>query len=178
MNSPGFTHFGRYRVLGELGRGAMGVVYEAEDETLQRHVAVKTMLLSDDAEERADHEARFRQALSLAINRHDIINAEFNGQAEPAQIAPPPDSPYHHPRLMRSFTEHDPAAANRLLDQIGLTRRDEENYRTFPDGTRMTFTLNVTDYTTDGPAQFVIDDWAKVGVRAIFRSRARRLFEQ
>lgn len=124
------------------------------------------------------NEARFRQALSLAINRRDIIDAEFNGQAEPAQIAPPPDSPYHHPRLMHSFTEYDPPTANRLLDQIGLTRRDEENYRAFPDGTRMTFTLNITDYTTHGPAQFVIEDWAKVGVRAIFRSRARRLFEQ
>lgn len=124
------------------------------------------------------NETRFRQALSLAINRRDIIAAEFNGQAEPAQIAPPPDSPYHHPRLMRSFIEHDPARANRLLDEIGLGRRDAEGYRTFPDGTRMTFTLNLTDYTTDGPAQFVIDDWAKVGVRALFRSRARRLFEQ
>jgi len=124
------------------------------------------------------NETRFRQALSLAINRRDIINAEFNGQAEPAQIAPPPDSPYHNARLLHSFTEYDPARADRLLDEIGLTRRDSEGFRTFPEGTRMSFTLNATDYTTDGPAQFVIDDWARVGVRVLFRSRARRLFEQ
>jgi ABC-type dipeptide/oligopeptide/nickel transport system permease component/ABC-type transport system substrate-binding protein len=124
------------------------------------------------------NEARFRQALSLAINRRDIIDAEFNGQAEPAQIAPPPDSPYHHARLRQAFTEFDPAGASRLLDAIGLTRRDREGYRSFPDGSRMTFTLNLTDYTTDGPAHFVIEDWARVGVRAVMRSRARRLFEQ
>ncbi len=124
------------------------------------------------------NEARFRQALSLAINRRDIINAEFNGQTEPAQIAPPPDSPYHNARLLKSFTDFDPARANRLLDELGLTRRDAEGFRTFRDGTRMTFTLNITDYTTDGPAQFVIDDWARVGVRGLMRSRARRLFEQ
>ena len=124
------------------------------------------------------NEARFRQALSLAINRRDIIQAEFNGQAEPAQIAPPPDSPYHHARLMHSFIEFDPARANRLLDEIGLTRRDDDGYRSFTDGSRMTFTLNVTDYTTDGPAQFVIEDWARVGVRVLLRSRGRRLFEQ
>ena len=124
------------------------------------------------------NETRFRQALSLAINRCDIIEAEFNGQAEPAQIAPPPDSPYHNARLLHSFTAHDPARANRLLDELGLARRDHEGYRLFADGSRMTFTLNTTDYTTDGPAQFVIDDWAKVGVRVLFRSRARRLFEQ
>ena len=124
------------------------------------------------------NDTRFRQALSLAINRRDIINAEFNGQVEPAQISPPPDSPYHNARLLHSFTAFDPAGASRLLDDIGLTRRDDEGFRTFADGSRMTFTLNATDYTTDAPAQFVIDDWARVGVRVLFRSRARRLFEQ
>jgi ABC-type transport system substrate-binding protein len=124
------------------------------------------------------NEPRFRQALSLAINRRDIINAEFNGQTEPAQIAPPPESPYHNARLYRSFTDYDPARANRLLDDLGLTRRDNEGYRTFPDGTRMTFTLNLTDYTMQGPGQFIVDDWAAVGVRSLQRNRARRLFEQ
>lgn len=124
------------------------------------------------------NEARFRQALSLAINRRDIIAAEFYGQAEPAQITPPPDSPYHNARLRDSFTDHDPARASQLLDDLGLKQRDAEGFRVFPDGTRMAFTLNLTDYTTDGPAQFVIEDWARVGVRAVLRSRARRLFEQ
>jgi ABC-type dipeptide/oligopeptide/nickel transport system permease component/ABC-type transport system substrate-binding protein len=124
------------------------------------------------------NEARFRQALSLAINRRDIINAEFNGQVEPAQIAPPPDSPYHNAKLLRAFTDYDPGRANRLFDELGLTRRDGEGYRVFRDGSRMAFTLNITDYTTEGPAQFVIEDWARVGVRVLLRSRARRLFEQ
>lgn len=124
------------------------------------------------------NERTFRQALSLAINRRDIIEAEFNGQAEPAQIDPGPDSPYHNERLFHSFTAHDPAEANRLLDALGLTRRDGEGYRTFPGGTRMTFALNITDYTILGPAQFVIDDWAAVGVRVTLRSRARKLFDQ
>ncbi len=124
------------------------------------------------------NEARFRQALSLAINRRDIIDAEFNGQTEPAQIVPPPDSPFHNARLYKSFTEYDPARANALLDSLALTKRDSEGYRTFPDGTRMTFVLNLTDYAIEGPAQFVADDWAAVGVRAIIRLRARKLFEQ
>jgi len=124
------------------------------------------------------NEARFRQALSLAINRQDIIDAEFNGQTEPAQIAPPPDSPFHNARLYRAFTEFDPVRANHLLDELGLTQRDSEGYRTFSGGERMTFTLNLTDYAIEGPAQFVVDDWARVGIRTIIRSRARRLFEQ
>ena len=35
--------FGRYQVVGELGRGAMAVVYLAEDTVLQRKVAVKAL---------------------------------------------------------------------------------------------------------------------------------------
>jgi len=124
------------------------------------------------------NEARFRQALSLAINRRDIIDAEFNGQTEPAQIAPPADSPYHHARLQQAFTDYDPARANQLLDELGLTHRDGEGFRELPDGTRLTFVLNLTDYTSPGPAQFVVDDWAAVGLRVLLRSRARKLFEQ
>ena len=51
--SAPFTHLGRYKVLSELGRGAMGVVYLAEDESLQRQVAIKTLLLPDAAGDRA-----------------------------------------------------------------------------------------------------------------------------
>jgi len=124
------------------------------------------------------NDRRFRQALSLAINRRDIIRAEFNGQGEPAQLAPPPDSPYHNARLLHSFTDYDPPRANALLDQLGLAHRDEEGFRQLPDGARLALTLNVTDYTIEGPAQFVIEDWARVGIRVLLRSRSRKLFEQ
>jgi len=57
---------GRYRILGELGRGAMGIVYEAADDLLGRPVAIKTINMSGDPSERADHEARFLQEAKAA----------------------------------------------------------------------------------------------------------------
>lgn len=82
MNTPSFTHFGRYRILEELGRGAMGIVYRAEDESLQRHVAVKAMLLPNDSAERIEHEGRFRQEAKAAggLNHPNIITIHDLGR--------------------------------------------------------------------------------------------------
>ncbi len=119
---------------------------------------------------------RFRQALSLAIHREDIIKAEQSGLGEPAQLDPGRESPFHNPRLFKTFTEYDPERANALLDEIGLTKRDRGGYRTFPDGTRMTFLLHTCEFTGIGPSPFLIEDWGRVGVRVMLYDRNRTLF--
>lgn len=121
-------------------------------------------------------EPRFRQALSIAINRKDILRAEFAGLSQPSQVGPPPESPFHHPMTLESWTDYNPTLAKAMLDELGLDRRDREGFRTFPDGSRMLFFINVTPMLGVGPAQLVAEYWADVGVRVQVRERSRELY--
>ncbi len=121
-------------------------------------------------------DVRFRRALSLAIDRKAIIKAEYNNIVQPTQVAPGPQSPFHYEPLSKAYTEFDPDRANALLDELGLTERDAEGYRTFPDGSRMVFYFDFSPYTGEGPLQFIVSDWGDVGIRLIPRALSRRLF--
>ncbi len=79
-------------------------------------------------------DVQFRRALSLAINREEIVQLVFAGLAIPRQHSVYPGSPYYEEKFEKYYIEYDPEKANQMLDEIGLTERDSEGYRLRPDG--------------------------------------------
>lgn len=63
---------GRYEILGEVGRGSMGVIYKAWEPDLQRYVALK-FLLADAGAGDEDQERFRREARAIAQLRHEHI---------------------------------------------------------------------------------------------------------
>jgi serine/threonine protein kinase len=69
------SQLGRYEVLGELGQGAMGVVYKAKDPLIDRVVAIKTINLGLAMDEKEEYEGRFYQEAKAAgrLNHPNIV---------------------------------------------------------------------------------------------------------
>jgi serine/threonine protein kinase len=59
---------GDYKVVREIGRGGMGIVYEAVQQSLQRHVALK--VISSDVSGNEKHRNRFRREAEAAASLH------------------------------------------------------------------------------------------------------------
>ncbi|MHC4983682.1 MAG: ABC transporter substrate-binding protein [Planctomycetota bacterium] len=126
------------------------------------------------------NDRRFRLALSLAIDRGEINDNIFFGRAVPAQATVVPDkkySSYFEDGFGTAGTEIDSvtgkldpvkakAEANRLLDEIGLTRRDSDDFRLGPDGRELTLWLFHQSRWAGMPVhELVREYWADIGIR-------------
>ncbi|SFW45240.1 serine/threonine-protein kinase [Amycolatopsis australiensis] len=89
MSDEGRLVAGRYRIVGRIGTGAMGAVWQAHDEVLGRTVAIKQLLLqphldehdAEDARQRTMREGRIAARLHHpnAISVFDVVTDD-NGQ--------------------------------------------------------------------------------------------------
>jgi peptide/nickel transport system substrate-binding protein len=112
-------------------------------------------------------DVRFRRALSVAINRNEIAETLFFGLATPAQLTAHPTSRAHKPEYEKSWAQHDPDLANKLLDEAGLKWDGQKKLRQLPDGRPLQLTFDV-----NGPNpihEMVAEYWRKVGVQMDFK---------
>jgi peptide/nickel transport system substrate-binding protein len=124
----------------------------------------------------------FRIAMSYAINRNEIKESAFLGLGEARQPVAAPWHPYYPGDLYaKKFTEYRPDEANRLLDRIGLDRKDSDGFRLFP-GTSRRVTIELSVVPVFGPwpdiAQLIAKNWERVGIRTLVQVRERALHFQ
>jgi len=75
---------GRYKVISEIGQGAMGTVYKAVDPIIDRTVAIKTINLNLSRQELEEYEARFQQEIKAAgrLNHPNIVTIYDVGKTD------------------------------------------------------------------------------------------------
>jgi serine/threonine protein kinase len=90
MQAGKTSTFGRYEILTELGRGAMGIVYKAYDPKINRVVAIKTIpLIAGDSAEEQTLRARFlREAEAAGRLSHPRIVPVFDIGEDPETLNP------------------------------------------------------------------------------------------
>ncbi len=82
-----------------------------------------------------------RRAMSLAVDRQELLDTVLLGQGRPAVTGyPHPDSPWTNPDLS---TPSDPEEAEAVLDEAGYADDDDDGRREAPEGTPLDFTVKV-----------------------------------
>ncbi len=120
---------------------------------------------------------RFRRALSVAINRHEINQVIFYGLALPVCDVPLPQSPMFDKNCSNPWAQYDVARANQLLDELGLTERNDRGIRLLPDGRPLEIVIESAGESTEQSdvLALVSDSWREIGIRLHTKALQRDL---
>jgi peptide/nickel transport system substrate-binding protein len=134
--------------------------------------------VNDDAYRMLFRDARFRRALSLAIHRHEINQVVFFGLAIEGNNTVLPNCPLFRKEYQVAWTEFDPDRANALLDEIGISERDDRGIRLLPDGRPLEIIVESAGESTEETdvLELIADSWADVGIKLHTRPSQREVF--
>lgn len=124
-------------------------------------------------------DVRFRRALSLGINRHELNQVIYFGLAIEGQNTVLPQSPLFRPEYRDAWAHYDPAQANRLLDELGL-KREGDGIRTLPDGRSCDIIVEDSGESSEKSdiLQLIRDSWRHIGVQLYSRPEQLTLFRE
>lgn len=109
---------------------------------------------------------RFRQALSLAVDRDEVKKSIFLDFGVPSAFAPVAGSAWYKDEFRDAYAEFDLERANALLDEMGLEWDANSEFRLRPDGQRMVLPIDYYDVTppaTPG-GELLREFWVEIGV--------------
>ncbi len=115
---------------------------------------------------------RFRQAMSLGLDRNEINEIVYLGQGRPMQSVPaePQTVAFVTEDHLTAFTGYDPARANALLDEMGLADSDGDGVRERPDGRPLVVRILFSNQGTASQLHELVSGyWGDLGVRVDVR---------
>ncbi|MBV8407107.1 MAG: ABC transporter substrate-binding protein, partial [Alphaproteobacteria bacterium] len=123
-------------------------------------------------------DVRVRRALSLALDRDELNQVVWIGLATPSNNTVMARSPLFEPQYANLWAEHDPALANRLLDEVGLIGRDSSGMRLLPGGRSAILVVeSQSEQTEDADAlQLIADYFRRIGIRLLVKPQTRENF--
>ena len=151
------------------------------EKVLGSQIALYPNLNVDDPEWRKlMRDVRFRRALSLAINRHEINEVIYFGLGVESSNTVRKSSPLYREEYRKAWSQFDIKAANKLLDEIGLTKRDAKGLRLLPDGRPMEIVVDTSGESTEETdvLELIRDSWQKVGIALFARPSQREVFRK
>jgi peptide/nickel transport system substrate-binding protein len=122
-------------------------------------------------------DVRFRQAMSLAINRQEMNETLWFGLGTPA-AALPLKVPFTSEADRNHMIKYDPATANKLLDDMGL-KRGADGIRLRADGKPLSLLWEYSSqFASSNGIQLVRGYWRAVGVDANLKEITTQLTRQ
>ncbi len=123
-------------------------------------------------------DVRFRQAMSLSINRNELNEVLFLGIAKPQQ-AVPENAPFVTDADRNYMIQYDPGEANRLLDEMGL-KRGKDGVRLRSDGKPITILWEYTLQYAISPEfpTLIADYWGRVGIKVLTKEITSALLRE
>jgi peptide/nickel transport system substrate-binding protein len=115
-------------------------------------------------------ETKFRQAISYAIDRDAIIKSIFSGRAIPAYgFETPGNKKWFNPNIQKY--PHDVEKALALLKEIGIEKRNGDDFLTDADGNKIEFVLNTNtgNGAREKAAILIQKDLKDLGINVIFQ---------
>lgn len=123
---------------------------------------------------------RFRRALSLAVDRHEINQVIYFGLAIEGQNTILPQSPLYEPDYRSAWAGFDLRESNRLLDLVGLGRRGGDGVRLLPDGRPMEIIVENSGESTEQSdvLELIRDSWRRIGIKLFAKPSQLTLFRR
>jgi peptide/nickel transport system substrate-binding protein len=123
--------------------------------------------------------SNFRKALSLSIHRREINQVVYFGMALEGNNTVLPQSPLYKPEYQNSFASFDLKQANLLLDELGLTQRDDRGVRLMSDGRPLEIMIQTAGESTEETdiLELIRDNWLKAGIKLYSIPSTREVFQ-